>query len=222
MAKLSVSVFAADIMHVEEDLNAMEEMDIDSLHIDVMDGHFVPLFGYNQVWIEEIAERINKDMEIHMMVYLNKEILNRFIQLDPSEISFHIEAHTAEQNMNYIKMIKAAGIKCGLAVSPDTPCAKVEDYLEEIDSVLLMTAYPGCEASAFLDTSYSRVEEMKKMIEQSGRDVVIGVDGALNRARAKEIIKRGADKIVVGRAFYNDVDRVEFIHNVHKLQSGKS
>lgn len=216
MAKLSVSLFAANIMHVERDLNTLRGMDIASLHIDVMDGHFVPLFGYNQMWIEEIRKKIACGIEIHMMAYLNDAILKDFIRLRPSALFFHVEAHKMEENLRYLRLIRAAGIRCGLAISPDTPCEDIMKYFGEIDEVLLMTAYPGREGAAFLESSYAKAEKLKKLIEGSQNRISIATDGALNRNRAEGLIGKGVEKVIIGRAFYSEPDKTGFIENIHR------
>lgn len=215
MALLSVSLFAADIMRLRKEITSIPESGADRLHIDIMDGHFVPLFGYNSIWIKNVLEEIKIPAEFHFMAYLTEDMLDRFLLLKPKEAIIHIEASEYDKNISLLKRITDIGADCGIAISPDTPPDGLKPYLPYIDTILVMSRKPGEENSKFTEEVYGRIREINKMVEQVKRKIKISVDGGLNSARAAEAAKSGAGEVVIGRAFYEEKDKRRMTEKIH-------
>ena len=177
MALLSVSLFAADIMQLRNEIISIPESGADRLHVDIMDGHFVPLFGYNNVWIKRVLDEIKIPAEFHFMAYLTEDLLERYLLLEPEEAVIHIEASEFDTNVRLLKKITDAGADCGVAISPDTSLDRLTPYLPYIDTVLVMSRKPGEENSEFTEEVYARIRDVDEMIRREKREVRINVDG---------------------------------------------
>lgn len=221
MTELSISVFAADIMRMKQDLLVLNSSNVDSLHIDIMDGHFVPLFGFNSIWIKKISEVALKPMVFHFMAYLTEDMLNEYLKLKPKVIIIHTEAHPYEANIEFFRKIKENGIDCGMAISPKIQINTLFDYLDLIDQILIMSSEPGRENSSFLDNTFLRIQEIDEMLRKKGKSIRISVDGGLNEELAKQCIDNGADKIIIGRAFYKEKNKTALIDRIHNYQYQK-
>lgn len=216
MALLSVSLFAADIMQLRNEIISIPESGADRLHIDIMDGHFVPLFGYNNVWIKRVLDEIKIPAEFHFMAYLTEDLLERYLLLEPEEAVIHIEASEFDTNVRLLKKITDAGADCGVAISPDTSLDRLTPYLPYIDTVLVMSRKPGEENSEFTEEVYARIRDIDEMIRREKREVRINVDGGLNDGRALKAVKSGAGEVVIGRAFYVEKDKRKMVESIHE------
>lgn len=221
MALLSVSLFAADIMRLKEEISCIPDSGADRLHIDIMDGHFVPLFGFNNIWIRSVLDEIKMPAEFHFMAYLTEDMLERFLLLKPKEAVIHLEAYGFDKNMRLLGMIRKAGIGCGMAISPDTSLGQLTPYLPYIDTVLVMSRKPGEESSIFTGSVYDRIRDINKMICQEERRIKISVDGGLNAELAARSVGCGAGEVVIGRAFYKERNKRQIAEDIHKSEVGK-
>ena len=158
MAKLSLSLFAADILQMNEELQQTKRSEITSFHVDIMDGHFVPLFGLNPVWLKQIKKVYSIDQDFHFMAYMTKEMLEPYFSLEPVGITIHLEAGKKKENLEILQQIKEKGIRAGIAISPESEWEEIKPYLDEAEEILVMSTVPGREGSVFIESTYEKIQ----------------------------------------------------------------
>lgn len=214
MAKLSLSLFAADILQMNEDLQQTRSSGITSLHVDIMDGHFVPLFGLNPVWLKQIKKVYSIDQDFHFMAYMTKEMLEPYFSLEPVGITIHLEAGKKKENLEILQQIKEKGIRAGIAISPESEWEEIKPYLDEAEEILVMSTVPGREGSVFIESTYEKIRCIKHLITEQERNTMLSVDGGLNLERALDCIRNGADRIIMGRAFFGSSQKKELVKEI--------
>ena len=214
MAKLSLSLFAADILQMNEDLQQTRRSGITSLHVDIMDGHFVPLFGLNPVWLKQIKKVYSIDQDFHFMAYMTKEMLEPYFSLEPVGITIHLEAGKKKENLEILQQIKEKGIRAGIAISPESEWEEIKPYLDEAEEILVMSTVPGREGSVFIESTYEKIRCIKHLIIEQKRNTMLSVDGGLNLERALDCIRNGADRIIMGRAFFGSSQKKELVKEI--------
>ena len=214
MAKLSLSLFAADILQMNEDLQQTRRSGITSLHVDIMDGHFVPLFGLNPVWLKQIKKVYSIDQDFHFMAYMTKEMLDPYFSLEPVGITIHLEAGKKKENLEILQQIKEKGIRAGIAISPESEWEEIKPYLDEAEEILVMSTVPGREGSVFIESTYEKIRCIKHLITEQKRNTMLSVDGGLNLERALDCIRNGADRIIMGRAFFGSSQKKELVKEI--------
>lgn len=214
MAKLSLSLFAADILQMNEELQQTKRSEITSFHVDIMDGHFVPLFGLNPVWLKQIKKVYSIDQDFHFMAYMTKEMLEPYFSLEPVGITIHLEAGKKKENLEILQQIKEKGIRAGIAISPESEGEEIKPYLDEAEEILVMSTVPGREGSVFIESTYEKIRCIKHLITEQKRNTMLSVDGGLNLERALDCIRNGADRIIMGRAFFGSNQKKELVKEI--------
>lgn len=214
MTKLSLSLFAADILQMKEDLQQIRSSGITSLHVDIMDGHFVPLFGFNTIWLKQIKKEYPISQDFHFMAYVTREMLKPYFALKPIGVTIHLEAGKKNENMEILQEIKNEGIQTGIAISPKSRCEEVLPYLDIVDEILVMSALPGREDSLFLEDTYNRIQCIKKLTERNNKKILLSADGGLDLSRGLSCIRCGIDRIIMGRAFFASSKKTEIIKTI--------
>lgn len=214
MAKLSLSLFAADILQMNEELQLTKRSEITSFHVDIMDGHFVPLFGLNPVWLKQIKKVYSIDQDFHFMAYMTKEMLEPYFSLEPVGITIHLEAGKKKENLEILQQIKEKGIRAGIAISPESEWEEIKPYLDEAEEILVMSTVPGREGSVFIESTYEKIRCIKHLITEQKRNTMLSVDGGLNLERALDCIRNGADRIIMGRAFFGSNQKKELVKEI--------
>lgn len=214
MAKLSLSLFAADILQMNEELQQTKRSEITSFHVDIMDGHFVPLFGLNPVWLKKIKKVYSIDQDFHFMAYMTKEMLEPYFSLEPVGITIHLEAGKKKENLEILQQIKEKGIRAGIAISPESEWEEIKPYLDEAEEILVMSTVPGREGSVFIESTYEKIRCIKHLITEQKRNTMLSVDGGLNLERALDCIRNGADRIIMGRAFFGSNQKKELVKEI--------
>lgn len=189
MAKFCPSMMCVDFSKLAQELKELEKANVDMLHIDVMDGHFVPNFALGPEDIKAIRELSDIDYDVHLMLSNPDQFIDLFASLGPKLMYVHAEAppHLHRTLGN----IQAKGIQSGLAINPGTPLSTIEDVLDVTDVVLVMSVNPGFAGQAFIPNAYSRIERIISMIEEQGVDTKIAIDGAIS----PEVIEKLQDKV---------------------------
>ncbi len=214
--KVAPSIIAADFSKFQEEIRRVEDAGADLLHLDIMDGVFVPNITFGPMIVEAIDMTSGIDLDAHLMIVHPEKYLTRFMDAGADWISFHTEA--AEKIDECIKIIKERDKKVGLAVSPPTPFIKVRQYLERLDYFLLMTVNPGFYGQKFITDILRKIEEVKEWIIRYGLDCLIQVDGGINCTNASLVCQAGVDIVVAGAGIFKSDD---YVMAIEKLRCSK-
>lgn len=204
MVKLSTSILAADFTKLGEEIKILEREKIPYIHIDVMDGHFVPNISMGIPIIDSIRNATNLVLDVHLMISNPEVYIERFAEAGADIINFHLE--TVDEPKKVISQIKATGKKCGITISPETPVEKLYGLIELVDMVLIMSVHPGFGGQAFIPSSLDKVRNVYKYIKDRNLNVDIEIDGGVKRNNVKEVLDAGVNIVVVGSAIFKADD----------------
>lgn len=200
MALLAPSILAADFAHLAEQVQAAEAAGADWIHVDVMDGRFVPNLTMGFVVVEALRRVTRLPLDVHLMIVEPERYVERFVAAGADLVSFHAEATPHVQRT--LQLIRAAGAQAGLAVNPATPLDWFEDVLGELDLALLMSVNPGFGGQRFLPRTLARLERLVALRDRLNPKARIEVDGGVGPGNAAELVRRGADVLVAGSAVF--------------------
>jgi len=197
---IAPSILSADFGNLAKDVKAICEGGCDFVHVDVMDGHFVPNLTIGPVVVSAVAKAATKPLDIHLMVENNSFFVDLFAPLKPEFISFHIEEEKHPHRL--IQKIRGLGIRPALTLNPHTPPEAIEFLIEDVDMVLLMSVNPGFGGQKFISSVLERAKRLKALIEKRNSKCLIEVDGGVNDENVKELEKAGVDVVVAGSFVY--------------------
>ena len=202
--KVSPSILAADFGNIERECDLIDKSDADWLHLDVMDGIFVPNISFGMPIVKAIRKMTSKPLDVHLMITQPERYIEKFIDLGSDIISFHIEAtNKMEEN---ISIIKSKNVKVGIAINPDTQIGDLKDIISKIDLVCLMGVFPGFAGQKFIENTFDRLKELKALIKYSNSKALIEVDGGVNENNHMDLKSLGADVLVAGSYIFNSED----------------
>ena len=201
------SILSADFGYLAEDVKAICEGGCDLVHVDVMDGHFVPNLTIGPVVVSAVAKVATKPLDIHLMVENNTFFVNLFAPLKPEYISFHIEEEKHPHRL--VQYIRSLGIKPALVLNPHTPPETIEFLLADVDMVLLMSVNPGFGGQKFIPSVIEKAKRLKALINKHNPVCLIEVDGGVNDVNVKELKKAGVDIVVAGSFVFGHKDGYE-------------
>lgn len=207
MVKLAPSILAADFGNLLSDVKKVENAGVEYLHIDIMDGHFVPNISFGPVVMNALKGKTNLVFDVHLMIENPDMFMDEFVSAGADIIVVHQE--TCKHLHRTIQNIKSRGVKAGVSLNPATPINVLEDILEELDMVLIMSVNPGFGGQSFIESSLGKIERLKKMIDDRGLDIDIQVDGGVKASNIRKVVEAGANVIVAGSAIFkaDDVDQ---------------
>jgi len=200
MPLLAPSILSANFANLERDIKEAESAGADLLHVDVMDGRFVPNITIGPCVVESIRKVTDLPLDVHLMIVEPERYIPDFAKAGADWISFHFE--TAVHHHRIISLIKELGKKAGIVINPSTPVSLLEEILPFVDFVLVMSVNPGFGGQRFIETSVEKIEKLRKMIKERDLNVSIEVDGGIKVDNVEEVLNAGAEIIVAGSAVF--------------------
>ncbi|HDH01553.1 MAG TPA: ribulose-phosphate 3-epimerase [Nitrospirae bacterium] len=209
MVMIAPSILSADFTRLGEEIRQAEEAGADMIHIDVMDGHFVPNISIGQEVVRGIRKATGLPFDVHLMIEDPDRYLSDFVNAGADIITVHLEA-TSHLHRT-VQWIKESGKKAGVSINPATPVWSLESILSEVDLVLVMSVNPGFGGQSFIPQSLDKIRMLKRIVRERGLDILVEVDGGVKIDNAREIADAGADIMVMGSAFFNSEDYSEVV-----------
>ena len=209
MIKIAPSILSADFSKLGEEIKDVEKGGADYIHVDVMDGHFVPNITIGPLIVEAIRPITSLPLDVHLMIENPDNYIPTFAKAGADIITVHVEA--CPHLHRTIQLIKSHGIKAGVVLNPHTPVSVIEHLLEDIDMVLLMTVNPGFGGQKFINSVLPKIKQVADMVKERNLEVEIEVDGGVNAETARLCVEAGANVLVAVSAVYNQKDRGEAI-----------
>ncbi|WP_102027332.1 ribulose-phosphate 3-epimerase [Salirhabdus sp. Marseille-P4669] len=214
MVKIAPSILSADFAKLGEEIKDVEQGGADYIHVDVMDGHFVPNITIGPLIVEAIRPVTKLPLDVHLMIENPEQYINAFAKAGADIITVHQEA-TVHLHRT-IQMIKKEGVKAGVVINPATPAEMIRPILRDVDLVLFMTVNPGFGGQAFIPSVLPKIKQVAKWRAEQGYSFEIEVDGGVNRETAKLCVEAGCDVLVAGSAIFNEKNRKEAIDTILK------
>jgi len=209
---VSPSLLAADFGRLDKDITMVNRSEADWLHLDIMDGVFVPNISFGFPVLKYVKELSEKPMDVHLMIVDPDRYLDRFRDAGAGILTVH---HEACRHLNRtVTEIKRLGMKAGVSLNPHTPVTVLEWVLPYVDMVLIMTVNPGYGGQEFINNSYDRIRALKKMITVGGYDVMIQVDGGVDTTNARKLVDSGVDVLVAGSSVFGSDDPEDYIRQL--------
>lgn len=205
MVKIAPSILSADFSKLGEEIKDVEMGGADLIHVDVMDGHFVPNITIGPLIVEAIRPVTKLPLDVHLMIENPDQYIEAFAKAGADYLTVHVEA--CKHLHRTISYIKSLGVKAGVVLNPATPVEMIQHIIEDVDMVLFMTVNPGFGGQAFIPSVLEKVTQLKEMAEAKNHHLEIEVDGGVNEETAKLCIQAGATVLVAGSAVYNKSDR---------------
>ena len=209
---ISPSVLSADFNHLGRDIETLNRSEAEWIHIDVMDGRFVPNISFGFPVLSAIRKITTKVLDTHLMIVEPERYIERFAKAGADLITIHIEA--TEDLSAAIRQIKACGVKAGVSIKPKTPVSAIVPYLNDLDLVLIMSVEPGFGGQSFIEGSTEKVAELRREIDRCGSQAVIEIDGGITLANAGAQFAAGCDILVAGNTIFGSEDPVRTIHEL--------
>ncbi|MBZ4190085.1 ribulose-phosphate 3-epimerase [Niabella beijingensis] len=209
MAIIAPSLLAANFLQLQREVEMVNQSEAAWLHLDVMDGRFVPNISFGPMVIEFVKKVTTKICDVHLMIEEPSRYFEQFKKAGADHINIHIE--TCPLLHQDIRQIKAMGLKAGVAINPHNPASLLSDIIADVDIVLVMSVNPGFGGQTFIPNTLNKIREIKQLIREKGSSAVINIDGGVTVNNAAEIVAAGADVLVAGSTVFNAADPLEAI-----------
>jgi len=215
MIKIAPSILSANFLSLGEEIKAAETAGADMLHIDIMDGHFVPNITIGPFIVEAIRTITSLPLDVHLMIEKPDSYLRDFIKAGADYLTIHYEASIHLHRT--VQRIKESGVRAGVSLNPATPVWSLEDIVPDIDLVLLMSVNPGFGGQEFIPQVIDKIKMLKKLIREKGLSPSIEIDGGVKLENIPDIIAAGADILVMGSAFFNAEDYANVVRKFREI-----
>lgn len=214
---IAPSVLAADFANLQRDIEMINSSEADWFHIDIMDGVFVPNISFGMPVLEAISKHAKKTIDVHLMIIDPDRYIKTFAGLGANILTVHYEACTHLHRT--LQAIKAEGMKAGVALNPHTPVSLLEDVIQDIDLVCIMSVNPGFGGQSFIENTYKKVSQLKELITKNNAKTIIEIDGGVTNKNAKQLADAGADVLVAGSFVFKSENPIETVSDLKKLLS---
>lgn len=212
--KIAPSILSSDFSRLKDEIQAVEGAGADWLHVDVMDGHYVPNITIGPVVVESVRKATRLPLDVHLMITDPDKYAPEFVKAGADWISIHPE--TCKNLKASFKKIRELGAKASIAVNPDVPLERVEPYFPEIDMVLMMTVFPGFAGQAFIEDVLTKIEKVRRVVGQRKLSILIEADGGIKADNIGRVVQAGAEVIVSGSGIFKTPDYAETIRRMRK------
>jgi ribulose-phosphate 3-epimerase len=216
MTRLAPSVLGADFARLGEEIADAQRAGVDMLHLDIMDGHFVPNISYGPAIVKTIDKLSDCYLDVHLMLSEPEKYFESFVNAGADSITFHLEVHP--QPADHARQIRKLGVQPGISINPDMLVERVLPHLKDFDFLLIMSVFPGFGGQKFIRDTLASVRAARAYIDQHGLPTQIAIDGGIDQSNAAEVVAAGADILVMGTAFFKAADRVALMKYVTGLK----
>ena len=214
--KIAPSVLSADFSKMGEEVKCVTDCGADVIHLDVMDGVFVKNITFGPKLIKDVRKFSNAIFDAHLMIVEPWKYIEKFAESGADIITVHKEA-CGDRLKDTLKAIKSLGVKCGAVINPDTPVSSIADVIEECDMLLLMSVFPGFGGQKFIESVLPKLEEASCLIEKTGKEIDLEIDGGINKENIVAVKNAGANVIVAGNTVFKETDRAKIIKELREM-----
>lgn len=215
-AIISPSLLAADFLNLGKDVEMVNNSEAGWIHLDIMDGVFVPNISYGMPIVAQIKKIARKPLDVHLMIVQPERYIEDFHKAGADILTIHLEASTHLHRS--LQQIKSLGMKAGVALNPHSPISLLEDVIQDIDVVLIMSVNPGFGGQSFIPQSLEKVKKLRHLITESRSSTLIEIDGGVNLETGQQLISAGADALVAGSFVFKSKDPAATIKELHELK----
>jgi ribulose-phosphate 3-epimerase len=212
--QIAPSILSCNFLELGKEIKDIEEAGADLIHIDVMDGHFVPNITIGPLFVEAIKKIASKPLDVHLMIDNPGEFVNDFATKGADIVTIHAEADN--HLLRTLDLIKSAGKKAGISLNPSTPLSVLDHVIHVVDLILIMTVNPGFGGQAYIPFMEKKIKDTRKLIEKTGRKISLEVDGGIKADNAKKVVQAGADVLVMGTEIFHSKDYKAKIREIRK------
>jgi ribulose-phosphate 3-epimerase len=217
MIKIAASLLACDFSKLEDEIKDVEDAGANLLHLDVMDGHFVPNITFGPVIVKAIRKLTSLPLDVHLMITDPEKFAPAFIESGADIIVFHIEAK--RNPIPLIKKIKSLGSKAGLSINPETSIKTLDSFLNRVDSILVMSVNPGFGGQSFVQSSHEKIKHLKSIKNNRKLNFEIAVDGGVNLDNTQKLVESGVDILIAGTTIFHSENRKKTIQSLKAKHS---